>query len=170
MKFVFITICFGDLFFLLSKPTIAIGFFTVCQCLLILRHCRGLRYKLTKASWIQNLQLALLFITLILLLFFGVIIVYSRASFTTLIWFGALYGLVLSISLWAGLANFILGLTPSKNSKIIAIGMLFLYFCDIAVGLDGLLWFGHAWLIANSLTWAFYTPALTLLALSSYRL
>jgi hypothetical protein len=170
MKFVFIAICFGDMFFLLSKPAIAIGFFMVCQCLLILRHCRGLKNKLTKASWVQNLQLALLFMTLILLLFSVVIIVYSNANITTLIWIGVLYGLILSISLWAGLANFILGLTPSKNSKIIAIGMLCLYFCDISVGLDGLLWFGHAWLIANSLTWVFYTPAITLLALSSYRL
>jgi len=170
MKLVFIAICFGDVFFLLAKPTLAIGFFLVCQCLLISRHCRGLRCKLKKASWTQKRKLALLLLTLILLLFSVIIIIYSMAIINTLMLMGVLYGLVLSISLWAGLANFILGLSPSKNSKIIAVGMLCLYFCDILVGLDGLLWSGPAWLIATSLTWVFYTPAITLLALSSYKL
>lgn len=170
MKFVFIAICFGEVSFLMAKPTLAIGFFISCQCLLISRHCRGLRCKLTKARWVQKLTLALLLLTLILLLLIGVVIFYSTAIINTLMFMGVLYGFVLSISLWVGLANFILSLFPSKNSKMIAIGMLCFYLCDITVGLDGLLWSGPAWLIATSLTWVFYTPAITLLALSSYKL
>jgi hypothetical protein len=79
-----------------------------------------------------------------------------------------LYGIILSISLWAGLTSYILGLFPYKNSSMIAIGMLCFYFCDISVGLDGLLGSGTAWVFATSLTWIFYTPAITLLALSCY--
>lgn len=169
MKYVFIVICGGEVFFLLSKPVLAIGFFTVCQCLLISRHCRGLMYKLTKASPAQKLKLALLLLTLILLFFSGIIAFYPMANINNLMVVGMLYGFVLSISLWAGLATYILGLFPSKNSKMIAVGMLCFYFCDISVGLDGLLWPSTAWLLATSLTWVFYTPAITLLALSCYR-
>jgi hypothetical protein len=83
---------------------------------------------------------------------------------------GVLYGLILSISLWAGIANFVLSLFPDKNSKVIAIAMVFFYLGDILVGLDGLLSSGPIWLIATSLIWVFYTPAITLLAISSYKL
>jgi hypothetical protein len=170
MKFVFVFICFGDVFFLLAKPILAIGSFFACQCLLISRHCRGLRCKFTKASWAQKLMLTLLLLSFIILLFFGVIKFYSMAIDNTLIFMGLLYGLVLSLSLWIGLANHILNLFPRENSKIIAMGMLLFYFGDITVGLDGLLWPGPAWLIATSLTWVFYAPAITLLALSCYKL
>lgn len=170
MKFVFIIICIGEICFLLAKPSLAIGFFIVCQCFLISRHCSGLRYKLTKASLGQKLKLALLLLALISLLLFVILIIYPMVYMDSLILMGVLYGFVLSISLWAGMTNHILGLFPSKNSKIIAIGMLCFYFCDITVGLDGLLWSGPAWLLATSLTWVFYTPAITLLAISSYKL
>lgn len=169
MKFVFIAICLGEVNFLLEKPTLAIVFFAVCQCLLISRHCRGLRYKLTKASKIQKLKLAFLLLALISILFVGVIMLYHMIKVESLLLLGALYGLVLSISLWAAIANFALSLFSYKNAKMIALGMICFYFCDITVGLDGLLWSGPAWLIATSLTWVFYTPAITLLALSNYK-
>ena len=170
MKLVFIAIFFGEIFFLLAKPTPAIGCFAVCQCILISRHCIGLILKLKKANLAQKLKLALLLFTLNLSLICVVIIIYPMVVMNTLMLMGVLYGLVLSISLWAGLTNLALGLFPYKNSKMIAIGMLCFYCCDITVGLDGLLWSGTAWLLVTSLTWVFYTPAITLLALSSYKL
>jgi hypothetical protein len=169
MKFVFIGISCGEVCFLLAEPSLAIGFFTYCQCLLIIRHCKGLRVKLIRASSAQKLKLALLLLTLITMLFLGIFIFYPMLNLDVLLLMGILYGFVLSISLWAALTNHILGLFPYKNSKIIAIGMLCFYLCDISVGLDGLLWSGTAWLLATSLTWVFYTPAITLLALSCYK-
>jgi hypothetical protein len=170
MKFAFISIGCAEVFFLSAKPAQAIGFFAICQCLLISRHCRGLRSELRKASPSQKFKLALILFTLILLLSSAVIIFYPMEAINTLMLLGVLYGLILSISLWAGLANFILSLFPNKNSKIIAIAMVFFYFGDILVGIDGLLLSGPAWLIATTLTWVFYIPAITLLALSSYKL
>ncbi|HYE09918.1 MAG TPA: hypothetical protein VEF53_07050 [Patescibacteria group bacterium] len=169
MKFVFIAIGCGEVSFLLAKPALAIGFFTVCQCLLIIRHCKGLRVKLIKASCPRKLKLALLLLILMSMPVFVIIILYPMVKLDSTIFMGIAYSFVLSISLWSALTNHILALFPYKNSKMIAIGMLCFYLCDISVGLDGLLWSGTAWLLATSLTWVFYTPAITLLALSCYR-
>lgn len=170
MKFVFIAICYGEVCFLLAKPTIAIGLFIAIQSFLISRHCSGLRCGLKKASWVQKLKLAFLLLTLILSFFSVIIILYPMVEINSLLLMGVLYGFVLSLSLWSALANFALSLFPYKNSKMIAIGMLCFYFCDLTVALDGLLLSGPSWLIATSLTWVFYTPAITLLALSTYKL
>ncbi len=80
-----------------------------------------------------------------------------------------IYGFLLSISLWAGLASCILKLLPLKNSKMAAAGMIFFYCCDVLVGLDTALEIGLPWLIANSFIWVFYIPALVLLSLSCYK-
>jgi len=80
-----------------------------------------------------------------------------------------LYGIVLSISLWAGLAANTLELLPKRNSVMVAVGMICFYCCDVLVGLDAVMEAGLPWLWANSLIWIFYIPALVLLALSCYR-
>jgi hypothetical protein len=70
---------------------------------------------------------------------------------------------------WVAAVNDMLALFPKPNSKMIAIGMILFYFCDICVGLDFILPKGTIWLLANSLIWVFFTPAITLLALSCYK-
>lgn len=169
MKFVFLFIICGEVSFLMAKPVLAIGFFAVCQSLLIIRHCKGFGSKIKKASLIAKYKLALSLFILILTLISVVVLIYPMTIINSLFLMGVFYGIVLSLSLWAAIVNYFLSLFPSKNSKMIAIGMVCFYFCDISVGLDGLLGYGTAWLFATSLTWVFYTPAITLLALSCYR-
>ncbi|MDF2840712.1 MAG: YhhN-like protein [Clostridia bacterium] len=169
MKYVFFSIGCGEIFFLLAKPVIAIGFFIICQSLLIARHTIGLRAKLIQASSTQWRKLIISGIVLMVLLFTGVVVLQPLLRLNILILIGGIYGIILSISLWAGFANYILGLFPYKNSKLAALGMLCFYFCDVLVGLDGLLSYSTAWIVASSFIWVFYTPALTLLALSGYR-
>jgi hypothetical protein len=79
------------------------------------------------------------------------------------------YLIILSASLWSGLASNILGLLPLRNSKMVAIGMISFFCCDVFVGLDAVMEAGLPWLLANSIIWVFYIPALVLLALSCYR-
>ena len=169
MKVVFILISCGEVCFLLKKPALAIAFFTVCQGLLIARHSRKLISKLSKARAAQKLKLAVSLLTLISLQLLGILIIYPMVKLDSTILMGILYSIVLSLSLWTGYANHALSLFPNKNAKMISIGMFLFYLCDITVGLDGLLWPGPAWLLVTSLTWAFYTPAITLLALSCYK-
>lgn len=169
MKAVFIFISLGEVCFLISKPLIAIFFFAICQCLLITRHCRGILGKLMAANFGQKRKLALAALSLASLLFIAAAILYPIISLSSLVLMGIGYGFILCISLWVGLANFVLGLFPLPNARMIALGMLCFFCCDILVGMDGLLGYSTAWILTSSFIWVFYAPAITLLALSSYR-
>ena len=80
-----------------------------------------------------------------------------------------LYGMMISISLWTAIANYLLKLFPKTNSIMISLGMIFFVLCDINVGLSLILPASLTRTISLNLIWVFYTPALTLLALSRYR-
>lgn len=168
MKCVFTAIMLGEICFLLAKPVPAICSFAVCQSLLILRHSRGLAGSLHKSS---NQQLGRLFISGLVLALAFIAAAQALSPYVprgSLFVTGAVYGILLSISLWAGYANHVLNLYPPINSKQIAAGMFCFYCCDILVGLDSILQPGTAGLLAASFIWVFYTPAITLLALSCY--
>jgi len=169
MKYVFLVICIGEYFFLIDKPVFAILTFLFCQCLLIIRHSNGLIAKLAMAAPWQKLVLTLFAIILTSIITATVILLYPFNNYRSLSIIAVFYWTMLSISLWVAMANFILALFPKTNSRMIAIGMLCFYCCDIFVGLDTILDSGTMWLLANSLIWIFYTPAITLLALSCYK-
>lgn len=169
MKLVFLLICSAEAAFLLGKFIAGVALFGVCQSLLTFRNGRGLINKLAYADRNERTWLRAT----------GAIVIISLAAMTVISYrvFGLskqllaawLYGAVLSTSLWAGLANNILGLLPKVNSRMIAGGMFCFYCCDILVGLDAVMEVGLAWLAVNSFIWIFYTPAITLLALSCYK-
>lgn len=169
MKLAFTFICLGELLFLISSPFTAILAFAIAQCLLIARHALGIKSKLSNLWLIHKLELAFWGFALIFLFLFAVLYLFNSTISKELFAAGCLYGLILSISLWMGLANYTLNLSPKPNSTMIAIGMLCFYCCDILVGLDGILGYGTPWLVVTSFIWIFYTPAITLLALSCYR-
>lgn len=169
MKAALVFAFLGETAFLLYKMLFGICMFAVCQLLLIKRNStgfwRGLRYAGNKQ------KLALLSSAFIILLLPAALTGISRSatniySSTIIV---CIYGFLLSISLWAGLAGCILKLLPIKNSKMAAAGMLCFYCCDILVGLDAALEIGLPWLLANSFIWIFYIPALVLLSLSCYK-
>lgn len=169
MKLVFIVICIGEVFFLLAKPAIAIGVFAVCQALLIFRHSKGLTLKLVKAGIRQKVPLLLWAAVLALAIITTFIQLYPVQEYRALAVIAVSYWSILSLSVWTAQANYILGIFPKPNAKMAAVGMVCFYFCDICVGLDGILSGSTIWMLANSLIWIFYTPAITLLALSCYK-
>lgn len=169
MKLVFIIICIGEAFFLMAEPAFAIAAFAVCQCMLTFRHSKGIIPKLINAKPRQKLTLAATACAMAALIIYTFILIYPAQEHRTLAIVAVSYWIILSMSLWAALANYSLELFPKANSKMAAIGMICFYFCDICVGLDTVLPGGITWMLANSLIWTFYTPAITLLALSSYR-
>lgn len=168
MKLVFVLSAFGEGFFLMGLPLGAIAFFALCQLLLIKRHGRGLMIGLKKTGPLQRLLLTLSGTLLFLVLLRTVLYLRNYDIASGLLIGGSLYGLILCLSLWCGLANLVLGLFPAENARMLALGMLCFFCCDICVALDGLLPYGLHWLLARSLIWIFYGPALLLLALSSY--
>lgn len=169
MKLVFIVICVGEVFFLLARPDLAIAAFAVCQSLLILRHSKGLKSKLSGASIGQKVLLAIRAFILASVIIVTFIILDPIGEYGILAVLAAIYWSILSTSLWTAQANADLGLLPSTNSRMAALGMTLFYFCDICVGTDRILYGGTEWLLANSFIWIFYTPAITLLALSCYK-
>ncbi|MGB7606324.1 MAG: hypothetical protein WBL93_12710 [Lutisporaceae bacterium] len=169
MKCIFLIICVGEYFFLIAKPSFAITAFLLCQCLLIIRHSNGLSAKLAKTAPRQKLVLTLLAFILASIILTTVILLYPFDNHRSLSIIAVTYWAILSMSLWIVLANSLMPLFPKINSRMIAIGMLCFYCCDILVGLDTILDDGIMSLLANSLIWVFYTPAITLLALSCYK-
>jgi len=169
MKAAFMFIILGEAAFALGGTVVGVCLFAVSQTLLIIRNSTGLRDKLSHASQIQKRRLLLSSLTVFLILaampflFSSLIKVHNP---TVIVY---LYGILLSASLLAGLTNSILGLLPGRNSKMVAVGMICFYCCDILVGLDAVMETGLPWLLVNSFIWIFYIPALVLLALSCYR-
>lgn len=79
-----------------------------------------------------------------------------------------IYGCIVSVSVWVAMQVQIGSIYPETNKSLIMFGMIFFYLCDATVGF-GLVLESHVpYVIVTSLTWLFYTPALVLLALSSY--
>lgn len=169
MMVIFAVICSGEIFFLAAKPALAIGCFALCQLLLTARHCKGIQAGLSCAGLPQKLCLALTALALLLLYAYATASLYAFSTSYSLFVAGKIYGIILCISLWAGLTNRVLLLYPKRNASMIAVGMACFFCCDVLVGLDGLLQSGRLWLVATSLIWVFYTPAIALLALSCYR-
>lgn len=159
----------GEAAFALGERTIGICMFSVCHSLLLIRNAKGLRRRLLQAgSRKQLFLLAILAMTVVLWLsFMG-----QFSSFTeqnALSASAIIYSIILSASLWAAIACFVLRLLPPINSRLAAAGVFCFFCCDVLVGLDAVLEPGIPWLLANSFIWIFYIPALTLLALSSYK-
>jgi len=168
MKAAFIFAVFGEAAFLFKERAIGVGMFALCQTLLIIRNSTGLRYKLARAGTKQKRGLVISGIIIIISVIFPFLSGYFFKTDITLN-IAYLYGIILSISLWAGLACNILGLLPQANARMAAWGMICFFCCDVLVGLDAVLEAGLPWLLANSFIWVFYIPALVLLALSCYR-
>lgn len=169
MKGVFAFVCLGETFFAFGEREIGVGMFAICQTLLIIRNSTGLRVKLACASYEKKRKLYLTSLVIILILIMLSIVFKSLTKVDISSVTAFLYGIILSISLWAGLACSILNLLPKTNSVMASIGMICFYCCDVLVGLDAILPPGLPWLLANSFIWIFYIPALVLLSLSSYR-
>ncbi len=168
MKYVFFIICIGEYFFVAAKPAFAVIAFLLCQCLLIIRHSKGLLGKLAMSATRHKVVLALLAIILTSIITATVILLYPFGNYYALSIIAVFYWTMLCISLWTAIANFLLALFPKANSRMIAIGMLCFYCCDILVGLDMILGDSAMSMLANSFIWIFYTPAIILLALSCY--
>ncbi len=169
IKAAFIFILLGEAAFALGERVIGVGMFAVCQTLLIIRNSSGLSSKLFHGSQEQKKKLvwsglAIMFTLLVFPFLFASLITSYRTFIVVY-----LYGIILSISLWAGLTSRILALLPKRNSIMVAAGMMCFYCCDLLVGLDAIMKAGTLWLLINSLIWIFYIPALVLLALSCYR-
>lgn len=160
-----VSLCADFCFKILHDNLTGVCFFMVVQTLYIIRH--------TRKSDVDKHFPGILYIPLGTMLLMAL-----------LYWVGVFEKLMppimISYSIFIACSAFVaylapgIGYFPATNAKCIKWGMVLFACCDICVGLSGLVSVDHSVqeivaTVAHNLVWAFYTPALILLALSGYR-
>jgi len=173
LKRAFFAIFLGDLLFLMDEfnpffDYLAVLAFLAGQVLLILRNGQGLqaywrgsRHKLWDillGAGILVATGALFFVTL-----------YPSVKGTAFLYIIPVYALLLDLALWTAWMTLKVGYFPRANAWLIVIGATCFFIGDYLVGFNLSLSPSMARVTTMYLTWLFYAPAITLLALSGYR-
>jgi hypothetical protein len=169
MRLAFSAVVLADLFFLCNNNMAGIGMFLVVQLLLIFRNGKGIIPLLAKGftgenMWLLGIAAAVGGVNYLLIRF--LFIPHSDNPVFPMI---VGYSVFLCCSVWIGIAGNFTGYFPVANARMVAGGMILLYICDLTVGLNIILPHDRSYILSSSLTWFFYLPAITLLALSGYR-
>ncbi len=176
LRWCFLAIFTGDLLFLLDEISPIFDLFAVMafltgHILVILRNSHGLSQYFRGKLQVSALLFALLsavgiFILTIALYLFTLHPLVKGSAFQFIF---PLYALVLDLSLWTGWMTLRSGYFPRQNAILIAIGAACFFVGDYLVGFNLLLVPSLQRATTLFTTWIFYTPAITLLALSGYR-
>lgn len=171
MKVIYTLIIIAD-FALVSfkSPVTGISVFFLVQLNLVLRNSKHMKEKIRSAGKAkQRILSSYTFFMCVFYLFAIIFLINALANQTLLLVAMTLYLFMVSLSLWTALTNFITGLFPRTNGLLVFIGMFCFLFCDINVGLSWIFEKEMIGWIAAALIWVFYTPALTLIALSGHK-
>ena len=165
LKISYLMILGAEISFTLSKVILAIAFFGLCQIFLIIRHSAGISNSIKenkKFLLISGIIIGIVVAVLIATIF------YPTLGTGTLLYSIVIYGIILGISLWIGIANYHIGNFPKKNALLIMIGITLFFISDFLVGLEIIIGDAYSKNILNLFLWILYIPAITLIALSGY--
>lgn len=168
LKSIYVLIVLADLSLLIfKKPFIGIIIFFIVQSLLIYRNSGNVfrEYSLKEIFNINTIFFALL-LTILLLIY--LIFIKNHTKDTYLFILFIFYGIIKSCSVLTATISFRFNFFPNKNGILMLIGVICFYFCDLNVGLSLIMGAGLIKTLSSILIWIFYTPALTLIALSGY--
>ncbi len=176
LRWAFVAIFAGDLMFLLDEidpvfDYVAILSFLVSQVLLALRNGQGFRAYFRRKSGIGDyvgdvlLGLAVLVITGLLF----VLTLLENLKGSPMLYVVIIYALFLDLSLWTGWVALRVRYFPKVNANLIVLGATCFFIGDYLVGFNLSLEPSVQRATTVFLTWVFYAPAITLLALSGYR-
>ena len=160
-----VALCADFCFKILHEHLIGICFFMATQALLIVRH--------TRRNETDNSFPVILYVPFGAGLLAAALVV-SGVFSGPMLPVVAAYGSFVVCSLVAACRVPKKGFFPARNARQIKWGMILFFCCDVCVGLSGLVSVDHSVqeivaTVAHNFVWAFYTPALILLALSGYR-
>lgn len=168
LKLIYMLIIFADLSLLLfQKPYMGIILFLLAQCLLIYRNSDAIFNSNHFRAIFDGYSIFFAFALTILLLLYLILIKKHTTDALLFILF-MFYGMIKSSAVFTAILNFRFKVFPNINRLLLLIGTICFYFCDLNVGLT--LIFNESLIqnISSTLIWIFYTPALTLIALSGY--
>ncbi|MBU5314027.1 hypothetical protein KQI38_18515 [Tissierella carlieri] len=171
LKFIYIFIILADISLVIFKePYIGIILFSIVQLRLISRNGSAIlkNFTIDKSKVLSNNIFINIVLATVLFMLIIMKIANNLMKESTLFYILQFYVILLSTSLLIAIANLLLKIFPRPNSILVTIGMFFFVLCDLNVGLTMALQLGNFSLITDSLIWMFYTPALTLIALSGY--
>ncbi len=142
---------------------IGAGFFIISVIILMLRQSRF--FTFLKENTFKRLILGLsLFIILIAI----VVIFYEELVKRNLLLVTIIYGGLVILLLWSGIAAFFYKLFPETNRLLIFIGNISYFLMELTGQIYNLRVYGLSE-IGFILSWAFYTPALIMIAFSGYK-
>jgi hypothetical protein len=172
----FIVIFAGDLMFLMDEihpafDYVAILLFLGGQVLLVLRNGQGFRAYFRRKSgivdYVGDILLALAVLAITGLLFALTLLENLKGS--PMLYVVPVYALFLDLSLWTGWTAPRARYFPKTNATLIALGATLFFVGDYLVGFNLSLEPSAQRVTTVFMTWIFYAPAITLLALSGYR-
>lgn len=173
LRKIFVLIALADTCFIAQNPPPGILIFMAVQAMFIMRHFDGYNTPEGKAALLQHKMglLALYGSTLAFCATSAAFFWYPRTGINDTFIILAVYFCFKCTSVLASFAAIVIGKMPRPNSILVATGMASFFICDHTV--TGNLLFSQEtekvpYIITSSLTWMFYGPALTLLALSGY--
>lgn len=168
LKIIYILIILADISLVLFKKSYTgIILFSFAQCFIIYRNCGYIyrRYSVKEIVDKYNI-LFLLILSIMLVLYLIFIRQYTSDSFLFILFI--FYGIIKSSSVFSAILSFRFKVFPKINGLLLLLGIICFYLCDLNVGLSMVLKEGLVRDISSILIWIFYTPALSLIALSGY--
>jgi hypothetical protein len=176
LRWAFVAIFAGDLMLLLDEIHPAFDYaavlsFLVSQVLLALRNGQGFRAYFRRKSgivdYVGDILLALAVLAITGLLF--VLTLLENLKGSPMLYVVPVYALFLDLSLWTGWTALRARYFPKTNATLIAVGATLFFIGDYLVGFNLSLEPSAQRVVTVFMTWVFYAPAITLLALSGYR-
>jgi hypothetical protein len=170
MGLIFVLILVGDALLLQGLVTPGVVLFLAVQILLMVRNGAGLAAYFSGGRWRAHALPILAGTALVVTgtVWLNVALLGPLLGHGGLFPLIAAYSLVFGLSLWIAWMSLAVASFQKPNALLIALGMTLFYVCDINVGIGLSPDRTSLRLLAENLIWFFYTPALTLLALSVY--
>lgn len=168
LRLIYLLIILADLSLLIfDKAYLGIAIFFLVQSCLIYRN---VSYISNRYSFVETSdRFVIIFASLlIVMLLIYINMIRSRLDDLLLLILFIVYGAIKSLSLLTSILAFKLKVFPKTNRTLLLIGVVCFYICDLNVGLAMAFRGDSLGNLSNVLTWIFYTPALTLIALSGY--
>jgi hypothetical protein len=176
LRLCFVAIFAGDLLFLMDEIHPAFDYaailtFLAGHVLIILRNGQGMRAYFRErpglSSYMGDIALGVGILVFTAVLFAVTLLPFLQGS--ALLYVLVVYALVLDVSLWTGWTSLRVGHFPFRNAVLIAVGASCFFVGDYLVGFNLSLEPSIERATTVFMTWVFYAPAITLLALSGYR-
>ncbi|MEJ5285040.1 MAG: hypothetical protein WHS77_08340 [Brevinematales bacterium] len=138
-------------------------FFIFSVLILIIRHSKC--FSFLKEDTFKRVLFGLSFFIILIAI---VVIFYKELVQKGLLIITIIYGSLVILSLWTGIATFMYKLFPTTNAVLIFLGSISYFLMELTGQIYNLRVPG--WSEAGFiLSWAFYTPALIMLAMSGYK-